>query len=64
MTTKSYMIVSTLIFALVALMHLIRITQGWPILLGTMTVPLWVSVLALLVFALVALWGISLIQKV
>ena len=64
MTTKAYMIVSTFIFALVALVHLIRFAQGWPVLLGTLSVPLWISVLAALVFAGVAIWGFSLLRRV
>jgi hypothetical protein len=63
MKTKSYLIVSTFIFALVALVHLIRLTLGWPVLLGTWSVPLWVSVPAVLVSALIALWGLTLVRK-
>jgi hypothetical protein len=63
MKTKSYLIVSTFIFALVALVHLIRLTLGWPVLLGTWSVPLWVSVPAVLVSALIALWGLTLVRR-
>jgi len=63
MKTKSYLIVSTLIFAVVAVMHLIRLTMGWSAQLGTWSVPFWVSVLAVLVFASFALWGLSLVRR-
>lgn len=64
MTTKAYLIVSTLIFALVAVVHVIRLTLGWPVVLGTLSIPLWVSLLAILVSASVALWGFSLMRRV
>ena len=63
MNTKTYVIVSTLIFALVAIMHLLRVTLGWSVLLGTTSVPLWASVLAVLVFAGIAVWGLMLVRR-
>ncbi len=59
MNTKAYLIVSTIIFAVVALAHLIRFALGWSAQLGTLSVPLWVSLLALLVSAGVAAWRLG-----
>ena len=64
MKTKAYVIVSTFIFALVAIMHLIRLTLGWSVQLGMTSVPLWVSVLAVLVSASVAIWGLTLVRRI
>jgi len=64
MKTKAFVIVSTFIFALVAIMHLLRLTLGWSVMLGMTSVPLWVSVLALLVFASIAIWGLTLVRRV
>jgi hypothetical protein len=64
MNTKSFVIVSTLIFALVAIMHLLRLTLGWSVMLGMTSVPLWVSVLAVLIFAAIAIWGLTLVRRV
>ena len=64
MTTKNYLIVSTLIFAIVALVHLLRLVQGWPLLVGTMSIPLWMSMLAVLVSVTVVIWGVSLLRRV
>ena len=64
MKTKAYLIVSTVIFTLVAAMHLIRLVLGWSVQLGMTSVPLWVSVLAMLISAGVALWGLSLARRV
>jgi hypothetical protein len=64
MNTKAYVIVSTFIFALVAVMHLLRLTLGWSVVLGMTSVPLWVSLLAVLVSASVAIWGLALMRRV
>ncbi len=63
MNTKSYLIVSTLIFTVVAVMHLLRLVLGWSVMLGMTSIPLWVSVLALLISAGVAFWGLSLMRR-
>jgi hypothetical protein len=63
MKTKAYLIVSTVIFTIVALMHLIRLTLGWSVQLGMTSVPLWVSLLALVISAGVAIWGMSLVRR-
>ena len=63
MKTKAYLIVSTFIFAVVAVVHLIRLTLGWSVLLGTWSVPLWVSMLAVLISASVAIWGLTLVRR-
>jgi hypothetical protein len=64
MNTKAYLIVSTLIFAVVAVMHLLRLVLGWSVVLGMTSVPLWVSMLAVLVSASVAIWGLSLMRRI
>ena len=63
MNTKAYLIVSTVIFAFVAIMHLLRLVLGWPVVLGMTSVPLWASMLAVLVSAGVAIWGLSLMRR-
>ena len=63
MNTKAYLIVSTVIFAFVALMHLIRLTLGWSVMLGMTTIPLWVSLLAVLVSVSLAIWGLALVRR-
>ena len=63
MNTKAYLIVSTVIFAFVALMHLIRFVLGWSVMLGMTTIPLWVSMLAVLVSAAIAIWGLTLVRR-
>ena len=63
MKTRTYLIVSSLIFLFVALMHLMRLAQGWPAEVGTMSIPLWASGLGLLVSGGVAVWGLNLARR-
>ena len=63
MKTKAYLMVSTSIFALVGVVHMMRYLMGWSAQIGTWSVPLWVSLLAVLVSAGVAFWGMTLVRK-
>jgi NADH:ubiquinone oxidoreductase subunit F (NADH-binding) len=40
---KTFALVAGAIFAVVALLHLVRIALGWPVVIGSWTVPIWVS---------------------
>ena len=40
---KIYLTISGILFALVALLHALRILKNWPAVIGEWTVPLWVS---------------------
>ena len=42
-SNKVYLVLSGTIFFLVAMLHLLRLVYQWPILVGTWTVPHWVS---------------------
>jgi len=64
MNTKAYLIVSTVIFTVVAVVHLLRFALGWTAQIGTWSVPLWVSALAVLVSASFAIWGLTLMRRV
>ncbi len=58
MDQRTFSIVAGAIFALVALLHLVRIGFGWPAVIGGWTVPMWVSWLAVLVAAALAYFGL------
>mgnify|MGYP001616067802 CR=1 FL=1 len=47
MNKKTYFIVTTLVFVIVAVLHLTRIFLGWEASMGGWTVPQWVSWIAL-----------------
>jgi len=52
-----YAAVSALIFAVVALAHLVRIVKGWPVQIGPFSVSLSVSWIGFAIAALTAIWG-------
>ena len=64
MNTKNYLIVSTLIFTVVAVMHLLRLMLGWSVVLGMTSVPLWASLLVVLISASLAIWGLTLVRRI
>lgn len=52
-----YATVSALIFAVVAIAHLARLAKQWPVQIGSMSVPMSVSSVGLVVALLMAIWG-------
>ena len=54
---KTYVAISAIIFAVVAIGHLVRIVQGWQVQLGDIGVAMSVSWIALVVSVILALWG-------
>lgn len=57
MPRLSFHHVAAVIFAIIALAHLIRLTLALPIQVGTMSVPLWVSWAGLVVAGALSVWG-------
>ena len=55
--SNSYAAVSALIFAIVAIVHLVRIINRWPVVIGPYNVSMNVSWAGLIVAALLAVWG-------
>jgi len=43
MDQKAFSIVAGVVFAAVALFHLVRIYMGWPVHIGDWSVPMWLS---------------------
>ncbi len=42
MTEKTFATIAAAIFALVALLHLLRLVMGWSVVIDSWTVPMWV----------------------
>jgi hypothetical protein len=49
MSQKTFTIMASVIFGVVALFHLLRIFLGWPAVIGGWTVPMWLSWIGLVV---------------
>lgn len=60
---RIFLIIAAVVFMLVALLHLLRLINGWPVMLGNCTVPMWVSWPGLVVTALLSGWGFMLARK-
>jgi len=56
--SNAYAIVSALIFAVVAIAHMVRLVKGWNVAIGPYNVSMNVSWMALVVAALIAIWGL------
>jgi hypothetical protein len=60
---RSYIAIAAIIFAVVAIGHLVRIVQGWQVQLGDLGVAMSVSWAALVVSAALAVWGAVLLRR-
>jgi len=60
---KSYVAISAIIFALVAIVHLVRVVQGWQVQLGEVGVAMSVSWASLVVSAALVAYLISFLRK-
>jgi hypothetical protein len=60
---KLYLALSGVIFLLVALLHLFRLLNQWPITVGEYTVPLFLSYIGLPVSTGYFLWAIWLFRR-
>ena len=63
MDRKTFLVVAGVIFAVVALVHLARITMGWAMVVGTWTVPIWVSWIGLVVAGTLSFFGLRLAAR-
>ena len=55
---KTFSVVAGVIFAVVALFHLVRIYMDWPVMIADWSVPMWVSWIGLAVAGGLALFGL------
>lgn len=63
MDQKTFSIAAGVIFAVVALFHLVRIYMGWPVMIGDWSVPMWLSWIGLIIAGGLAFFGMSLAPR-
>ena len=63
MKPKVYFMLSGVIFLAVAAMHLARLLSGWEVVLGQFNLPMWGSVLGLLLSGYLSFEGFRLGKK-
>ena len=54
---NAYAAVSALIFAIVSVMHVVRLINRWPVVIGPYNISMNASWAALVVGALLSIWG-------
>jgi hypothetical protein len=62
MNTKTYCAVTAVVFAFVAIMHLVRALQAWPVTIGSWSAPVALSWCAVLVGASLSVWAMALLR--
>jgi len=63
MDQKTFTLIAGVIFAVVALLHLLRVYMAWPVMIGGWTVPMWVSWIALVVAGGLSYFALSFTQR-
>ena len=63
MNQRNYFLITGCLFAVVFLMHLIRILNGWTVILGPWTIPLKASWIGLMIAGMLSVWGFWLTGK-
>ena len=61
---RAYLVISGVLFGAVAVLHLLRLLYGWPAQVGAVAMPLWVSIIGLIVAAVLCLWAFALVRAV
>jgi hypothetical protein len=57
MTARNFAQLAATIFAIVVVLHVVRVLAGWPVTIGTLSIPFWASWVAIPVAALLAWLG-------
>ena len=63
MTEKTFATIAAVIFALVALLHLLRLVMGWSAVIDSWAVPMWVSWVGLVVAGGLSYFGARLAMR-
>jgi hypothetical protein len=58
-----FSVVAGVIFAVVALFHVVRIYMGWPVMFRDWSVPMWASWIGLVVAGGLAFFGLRLAER-
>ncbi len=60
---QGYVLVSAIVFAVVAVIHLVRAISGWTFVLGPIDIPVSASWIAFVATAMLCIWGVRLSLK-
>ena len=57
MTQRSFSLTTSILFLLIAVLHAVRLMQGWRVTMGGAVIPLWVSGIGLAISGFLAYEG-------
>jgi hypothetical protein len=63
MRLKTFSLVAGLVFLLIAVMHVLRLALKWEVVLDGWSVPMWVSVIAIVITAYLAFESLKLSKR-
>ncbi|WP_309739795.1 MULTISPECIES: hypothetical protein [unclassified Chamaesiphon] len=63
MREQKFFLISATIFAVIALLHVFRLTTNLPVQFGAVTFPIWGSWLAAIVAAGLSIWALRLMSQ-
>ena len=62
-STQIYLVVSAIIFGLVAIIHLVRALNNWAFIVGPVSLPISASWVGFIITAALCLWAVRLITS-
>ena len=63
MNRNAYLIITGIIFVLVAALHLLRLIYQWPVQIGAVSIPIWASCAGLFIASVLFVWAFLLLRK-
>jgi hypothetical protein len=60
---RAYLWISSVVFGLMALLHILRLALNWPAQVGEWSVPSWVSWIAVLAAGALSIWALRLLRR-
>jgi len=64
MNSRGYLVISGAIFAIVAILHLLRVLNNWVLVLGPWSAPIWVSWMGTVVPVVLGVWAFRLASRI
>ena len=60
---RLYFLITTIIFGLVACLHLLRLVNHWSVIIGPWTMPMWISWIGLGLSGFLFIWSLKSARK-
>ena len=64
MAQRTFSLITAILFLLIALLHALRLLRGWHVVIGDLSVPVWVSWLGLVIAGYLAYQGFQLSRRI